>query len=114
MVCIISSGILKRLPSREKNAFFMGFQNPRTPSYFSKSHLRRKQSLDNQNFRFELGGGGEGDGNQPIGGIDICFCNKACGGWLTYIFDIFGALVEVVGWHGIGDRLCCVEVECCC
>jgi len=30
---------VNRFPCREKKAFFKGFQNPRTPSYFSNSHL---------------------------------------------------------------------------
>lgn len=37
---MISWGILKALPNRERNIFLSGFQNARTPSYFSNIHLR--------------------------------------------------------------------------
>lgn len=39
----ISAGKIKGLPNREKNVFLSGFQNPRTPSYFSNTHLHRWQ-----------------------------------------------------------------------
>ena len=41
---MISCGKVNLLPLLEKNAFLSGFQNPRTPSYFSNIHLIRRES----------------------------------------------------------------------
>ena len=40
---MICWGKVNCLPCREKNALALGFQNPLTPSYFSNSHLKKKQ-----------------------------------------------------------------------
>jgi hypothetical protein len=41
---MISCGNVNLLPLLEKNAFLSGFQNPRTPSYFSNIHLMIRES----------------------------------------------------------------------
>ena len=42
MSSITSWGRSNFVPLRENMAFFKGFQNPRIPSYFSNTHLKRK------------------------------------------------------------------------
>ena len=59
MTCL---GTGNRLPFREYKAFFSGFQNPRTPSYFSNIHLLEytrvttTQRLHNLIYKYQFTG----------------------------------------------------------
>ena len=76
------SGIINLFPKREKNAFFKGFQNALTPSYFSNIHLFKGT------VRGELLGGGGGRlGNIPVGGIVWCAKEKTCTRGFSYVFN---------------------------
>ena len=96
------SGIINLFPKREKNAFFKGFQNPLTPSYFSNIHLFKGT------VRGELLGGGGGRlGNIPVGGIVWCAKEKTCTRGFSYVFNkVFwiGGLQELRG-ESLGYRL---------
>lgn len=64
-------------PRREKNAFLTGFQNPRTPSYFSNIHLLKRCQIAH-NFRLAL----------PPSGISITLGKEARRGGLAYVYDL--------------------------
>jgi len=81
MVSRINWGRASGDPFREKNTFFLGCQNPLTPSYFSNIHLPCLKQRHSKKHIFTMR-------RLPVGAVDVHVGKKTSRGRFTYVFDI--------------------------